>query len=1113
MNYTKDLVFFDKSGNGYGFDYDADKNIWNGTILLDPVSEGLFETEKIIIMQKYVLLEESENQDMSNSVKTYAYGYPSTIFPDSPDGYVFKWDNDIREVDEINLFSFDRHICPPEDTSALTYREYDCPNIIFLSDVAVNNLKHEPIDYVGHDDDPGQGIYRVRYQKNSRFSPSYAEINICFCDVDDEYSTFRRDLHMYYVIGDTETLVGKFTVVAKSIEEDERLSTMCSNLGYNINNIDFSIFQDSDIKEQLIDHELMNLKRKEMLMEGHNIYSYIGSYKSLINAIRFFGYDNVTIKEWWKNVDIDSLEYGRHFLASSYSLKDHEVIHTDTNVTLPSKKYRKTGKLTLCYNINALQHINNTHDYRMADSSYYGHEYPATIEQFDYSIEEAVIKLYGLKRKLEKEFLPLTTRIIDIVGEADAFYVSPIRHNVSSTTIFSNNSGSTNTFNILGSSDNNFYIEDLRPFGIHANQLPSGDGFVGSSRNGGNPDFIGQYQAAYNTSLQAISVQQTQAPQDYVEVFHEYGVQQLSGYNTNYENGDHYSHITDINDLHYEPNAQYLQMTTGLQNILDNGLQGTGNCNPSVQYTGPQGFDPPYAMTGNSLFAVIGPTGSNCEPWIYYVEANNSNNGNYYLAEFSNYFPNLNSVSVDGLDVDYNTTLPDNEGIPAGALVELQIEEHPALWENLAFSWDSASYVTWNYINLYADNICRIEWEISGPNDFVCNISGLVSQGYSDIGVVLPYIGSYTVRCKIFDWNNNVSVVYRPDMINIYPKEVEFTGWCKMRRNNNQPNDITWNEMTSAMFNGMDRGSFIGQYADTNEIDESMTIYNFMDNGFDVVEDNRGSYFWNNLDVAWQDMDHLNWNSMTITGDIPCYMVIGCFDNSGNPVDSPEAIDAGVSDSLPGKWLEIVDKNNNYGKYRFPNASQSNLNYIADVTRQLNESSDRVLTNFHFSYIWQNHTSDPDLEIPEGYHIIAVSKNHGRLGDVKFAGIGSSNYLAQVDPDNSLHVYTDPDNYQLRFFTNSIECNPNWEDTVCINNITEIPAYTDVNFNYTNCKILGKTNPRWKFTNLNTGTVYNSTNKNYHRMFKEKGMWEVSLTLNDSNGNTYSKSKNILKIV
>ncbi len=1149
MQNIKDLVFFDKNGFPYNFNYDEAENLWTGSIYIEPVSKGLFETQKIIVMQKYIMKTETIYDvqsgsdtfpDFSNSVNTYEYGYPSSFYGlDPTDRYEFEWDDSVKEVDEIQMFGFDRSVCPPEDTSALTYNEYNCPEIVFIPKVEIGNLVMNPVDCIGGDEFPfGDDKTKlvISYEKNGNWSSSHADIDICFCNMDDEYSTFRRDLFMYYsdpdsTLGSTEnsnrTLVGVFSVYAKSIEEDERLTTMCRNLGYDINNVDFSIFQDSDIKENLIDNELMNEKRKEILMEGHNIYSYIGSYKSLINAIRFFGYDNITIKEWWKNVDISSENYGKHFMASSYSLENHEVIHSDSNVKLPSKKYRKTGKLTLAYRINDLIKEDGN-GYVPAQSSYPGHDYPETNENFTYTIEEAVIKLYGLKRKLEKEFLPITTRIIDIVGEADAFYANVIRTKPSQNTCFGSISGPKNDFSVLGSNDGCFYIEDLRPFGIHAEELPHGDGIVGNIRNGNASYIGGGYKSLYDADTGTDVV--------------EFGNETIGDYNTNFDNlndGHELTGSTDFQGYSQDWDLNTLaniDMTGSMSEIED--IEGTGSCETGSSYTGPTGVIPPYELDNGSLFAVLGETYNGCKPWMYYVQANENNTGNYYIAEFSNYYPNLanNAMQANEFDDDFNTHLPDNENIPVGALVELKIDETDWKWDMFNCCWEDIQGMEWQYANLYCDNISRVEWVLHKDEDknpgFDVTIGGMITHGYNDIGIVLPYVGSYDVTMRLYDWNNNVKLNRKSGCINVCPKEVEFAGWCRMKtktvgwdadRNWESlsciwdfpfANHYTWNDMKSATFDGMDRGAFLGQYAGTDDVDESVIVYNFAEDVYGNVpyltENNRGPYFWDNLDVAWQDMDHLWWNAMNITGDIPCYFEFGYFDQSGNPAVSPEGNDEGYDDRLPGTWLEIVDKNNNYASFRFPSSSSSGLNYVADVARQLNETIDPILGSFHYSYIWDyNSSHSGNLNIPQGFRIMAVSKNHGKTGDVKHVGIVSSAYHAYTDMNNVLHVRKDPENSQLVFHTNSVECNPNWNDVVCINNITNVPAYTDVNFNYSNCRIWGKKNPVWTFRNLNDGTVFTSTKRNYHRMFKNKGCWEVTLKLNDTNGNVYERTRNM----
>lgn len=57
----------------------------------------------------------------------------------------------------------------------------------------------------------------------------------------------------------------------------------------------YFIFKQYDIEEGGIDWVYLNMK-KEMLMMKHLICPYIGSYKSIINAINFFGYNDLQLK-------------------------------------------------------------------------------------------------------------------------------------------------------------------------------------------------------------------------------------------------------------------------------------------------------------------------------------------------------------------------------------------------------------------------------------------------------------------------------------------------------------------------------------------------------------------------------------------------------------------------------------------------------------------------------------------------------------------------------------------------------------------------------------------------------------------------------------------------
>ena len=164
---------------------------------------------------------------------------------------------------------------------------------------------------------------------------------------------------------------------------------MTQNMGYNVLESDSSVFRDTNIKELLPNFADVNLKRKEIMLEGSNIYPFIGSYKGLANAIRFFGYNTLQVKEFWRNVDANSPQFGKYIQSNNIALFDPTVKLNDRQITLPNKRYRKTSLFSLVYRINQIKP--NTYD---------EDDLPITEEVFDFTIDEILIKLYENKVKL-----------------------------------------------------------------------------------------------------------------------------------------------------------------------------------------------------------------------------------------------------------------------------------------------------------------------------------------------------------------------------------------------------------------------------------------------------------------------------------------------------------------------------------------------------------------------------------------------------------------------------------------------------------------------------------------------------------------------------------------
>lgn len=237
----------------------------------------------------------------------------------------------------------------------------------------------------------------------------------------------------------------KSIIEIEAIAEDERLSIALDNLGRTIDPEDELIFRNSDINEEFTDYKNLNEKRKELLLEGDNIWPYIGSYKGLFNILNYFGYSDLKLKEYYLNVDVADENYNKWKQVIIKSPITQEM-QWDMNRSVLNKIYKKTNLLGLTYNIN--------HDTGTTDVN----GIPIIEDNFQFSNAEVLIKLYALKAYLKTKFLPLNTRIVDITGEG-VYYE---RYTINTwkdwnQTIFTNIAR-----NVKFNHPEHLYIEDIR---------------------------------------------------------------------------------------------------------------------------------------------------------------------------------------------------------------------------------------------------------------------------------------------------------------------------------------------------------------------------------------------------------------------------------------------------------------------------------------------------------------------------------------------------------------------------------------------------------------------------------------------------------------------------
>ena len=212
--------------------------------------------------------------------------------------------------------------------------------------------------------------------------------------------------------------LGRFNVYGQTEEEDERFKIELGNVGKLIDPDDVFIFKEYDIEEGGIDWTILNRKRKEMLMMKHLIYPYIGAYKSIINAINYFGYNDLQLNEYYKNVKSNSPLFGQLYKVEIPKIFDKNAegwVENDfIKHTYPNKNYEATNLFNLTYFITDKDGNNVLH----------------------YSLDEIIIKLQGLKYWLKRNIIPLTHKIHDITGVSYVNHSNGILHKLHDIQIF-----------------------------------------------------------------------------------------------------------------------------------------------------------------------------------------------------------------------------------------------------------------------------------------------------------------------------------------------------------------------------------------------------------------------------------------------------------------------------------------------------------------------------------------------------------------------------------------------------------------------------------------------------------------------------------------------------
>jgi len=307
-------------------------------VFLDPVSQGLVETEHIFILEDL----------LGSLIRPLDASNPFLVF------------RMIGDDDQIKFFSVD------ENQAEITWLE----EVVYDTSMYVANV---PLT-----------------------------LNIGFRS--DAEGVFERIIRVYHQVGNSLYTMADILVNAEAIGEDERFRTLISNFGLpDPINIPY-LFKEADINEDLPDYKIINPKSKHMILEHDKIVPFLGTYKALINAIKWLGYDDISVREWFKDVK----ENKRLSLLVPFDADDR--LQTILKFSAEERKtLKKLNQLSLVYCITR----------ETGEIDVWGT--PITENCYAYNLKEIFIKLLALKQWLELNIIGINCRIVDITGEGVYF--------------------------------------------------------------------------------------------------------------------------------------------------------------------------------------------------------------------------------------------------------------------------------------------------------------------------------------------------------------------------------------------------------------------------------------------------------------------------------------------------------------------------------------------------------------------------------------------------------------------------------------------------------------------------------------------------------------------
>jgi hypothetical protein len=1003
----QNLRFFDSESNDLNLIYDNELNIWKGVSYLPLVSTGLYETLTLHVLEEVVgsLGEKLHVTPIAESAGVVSFK--------------FKFKDDYNTSEDVFLYS------AKQDAGEL---------YIQIDDSQVGQLLPATTSV-----STSNGVKVVT--DNLKATPITSQIAL-----NSDIEGFHiRTLYVTELINGVETReIAQIKVYGEVEGEDERLRTLLSNMGMNLDDLDYFIFKDSNIQEQSPDFIILNQKRKELLLQASQIKPFIGTYKALLNAIDFFGYDKITLKEYWLNINEQSENFGK---LKAVAVPNQDVIGflADKNKggELPNSNQKKTSRFSLVYRLNTPTGLQDEWDI------------PTVQETIDYSPDEVLIKLYGLKKKLQKDYLPLQAKIVDITGEGD--YFSQFNQNVW------NNQQSIKTqtagieFNpVVKPEGRNIFIEDLRK--------------VDYRLTGFGQDF---------EALQGIYEQTNIGFTNFPAIIsgHSNNILTITGEDLSKEC------TLDFSYLESAIPGSYVEIL----NVSFDGYNTIIKTSDAISTS--------YTQIGTSYIAIYSNTSKIILDSIetFYTEYYNSN-----LDTFN---------TVDGIPI----------GAPINLQIDGIADQWDAAEFSFMDATDTGDHLlTWN--NWWHRGVYEIEWVLRGPKNYLRSFRGPIEE-YINFPMTLPYVGSYTVEANLYDLYNVKSTKILKDAVEVKNKNVEVYGLTQLATKKldwkrykhtwdsagsswdwSRENMLPVRDVIGTYYLSMDRANYI--YDEDEYGIPASTVRRYQDsNSSSGFSETAGPYQWASLKKhLWNDGPEVTWNMTRVGSDINSSFQIWAVSNS-------RWINITQEDSVTG----VISRDSYEIVNTIPPSSYATAQWqlIADELSSLDSNEHPILSKFNYNPIFKDNlpfdVDGDSIPFPNTedqlLYILAVGKEPTRTYDFKYV------WMSNIENSS-------PYTSAIRERINFVSYNPSFDDTYIINSMAELNLLNHLTFSYDLTNMPGVISQQWKLTNntLNIEDIYYS-NPILTHLFSDRGYYTISLDLLDSNGNKNTVNKNILKII